>query len=356
MKACFKQLEECLRTLRCYLSPQAHRTYRHLLERGMAKIPTGARSVALDLTDTALDEDGGRYFYYLIQDILAAGYYPVLKANYRFLATFSNKRFKAQTIDLPIGIYKRDIPDGCSILMTDHVCDAQAGIKLVHLDYSVRLAQGDNELNSPYCCHPASQAREAEFSALQAAHPRSNKVFYAGANQRPKYANPEINGTYGLVNRADAVDKILEALDTGEISHEGLKFCHQASDRIASQEWLGELGESTFFLAFPGVKMPLSHNLIEALAVGTIPILEYPQYLEPPLQDGINCLVYSGADELISTIKRAENLDAEQVSKYSQAAREYYQQHLSLGNLTRRIIAQPSPMVTVLPFSWFTPL
>src|SRR5205823_2507023 len=58
-------------------------------------------------------------------------------------------------------------------------------------------------------------------------------------------------------------------------------------------DYLRFIGACDFFLAPPGCAMPLSHNLIEAMSLGAIPILNYGDYLDPPLRDGVDCLAFS---------------------------------------------------------------
>ena len=43
--------------------------------------------------------------------------------------------------------------------------------------------------------------------------------------------------------------------------------------KIPNHEWRFYLCEFHFFLALPGTKMPLCHNLVEALSCGCIPII-----------------------------------------------------------------------------------
>ena len=63
------------------------------------------------------------------------------------------------------------------------------------------------------------------------------------------------------------------------------------------KRWLEALAKADFFLACPGVLMPLCHNVIESLVAGAIPILQYGSYLSPRLEDGINCLAFRDADQ-----------------------------------------------------------
>lgn len=53
---------------------------------------------------------------------------------------------------------------------------------------------------------------------------------------------------------------------------------HKTNFRIPAQKWLDVVAKSDFFLCAPGVQIPLCHNAIESMAVGTIPITNYPDW------------------------------------------------------------------------------
>jgi hypothetical protein len=55
---------------------------------------------------------------------------------------------------------------------------------------------------------------------------------------------------------------------------------------------------SNFAICPPGWLIPHSHNLVEAMSVGTIPITNYHSYVRPSLTPGSNCLGFSTLEEL----------------------------------------------------------
>lgn len=83
--------------------------------------------------------------------------------------------------------------------------------------------------------------------------------------------------------------------------------------------------------------MPLCHNLIEALAAGAIPILQYPQYLGPALEDGVNCLTFNDEEELCSVINRALNMGEEELAVLRTNAVNYYSRYLQPGFLAQKL-------------------
>ena len=101
--------------------------------------------------------------------------------------------------------------------------------------------------------------------------------------------------------------------------------------------YLEFLGDCSFFLAAPGYAMPLAHNLIEAMHLGAVPILNYAQYLEPELKDGVNCLCFSSAAELANAVERALRMPAETVEEMRAAVARYVHEHLSVGSFARKL-------------------
>jgi hypothetical protein len=122
--------------------------------------------------------------------------------------------------------------------------------------------------------------------------------------------------------------------------------------RIPPPEWLRTLARAAFFLACPGVRYPMSHNLVESLSVGTIPITEYPELFFPALEDGVNCLAYHGADGLRAAVDRALAMSQQEVSHLAAGAAEYYDRHIEPNAVVEKILAHPERQLTLrlLPF------
>ncbi|MEI8287840.1 MAG: glycosyltransferase [Verrucomicrobiota bacterium] len=105
-------------------------------------------------------------------------------------------------------------------------------------------------------------------------------------------------------------------------------------------DYLQALRRCDFFLTPPGKVMPFSHNLIEGMAAGCIPVLNYPEYLDPPLEPGVNCLAFRDVAGLNKTVESLLKMDPSEIFKMRAAVLQYYRQHLEpgqwLGNLLRK--------------------
>lgn len=106
--------------------------------------------------------------------------------------------------------------------------------------------------------------------------------------------------------------------------------------------WLDRLGYASFFLCPPGALHPLSHHLVEAMSVGTVPILEYDQLLHPPLQDGVNCLAFRRKEGLLEAIERALAMDETEWEQLHCGAIDYYDHHLRYPQILEKHLAPES--------------
>lgn len=101
------------------------------------------------------------------------------------------------------------------------------------------------------------------------------------------------------------------------------------------EKWLTELSQFDFFLALPGGYMPLCHNLVEAMAVGTVPVLSYSHWLCPPLIDGETCLTYRDIGELRSLLATIPTLPRVRIEAMRAAVTRYYDRFLSPPRIAR---------------------
>ena len=86
----------------------------------------------------------------------------------------------------------------------------------------------------------------------------------------------------------------------------------------------------------------------EALSRGAVPVLEHPEFLDPPLEHNVNCLVFHGRDELVKTFEQIFQLSQEQIGRLRQGAYTYYQKHLTPGAFARRLLALPPGRIDLL--------
>jgi len=115
---------------------------------------------------------------------------------------------------------------------------------------------------------------------------------------------------------------------------------------LPRERYLRMLAGSRFALCPPGVFMPHSHNLIEAMAVGTIPLINYPEFCRPTLTVGENCLAFSTPEQLCDAVRRALSAPEGEVQAMREAVSRHYDEELSPEGAARKLagfLAQAGP-------------
>jgi hypothetical protein len=98
--------------------------------------------------------------------------------------------------------------------------------------------------------------------------------------------------------------------------------------QLSMPEYMDAMANADFFVCPPGWRMPHSHNLIEAMSVGTIPLTNYFSYMKPSLTPDTNCLAFATVEELESVVNRALNMPAEGIATLREGVLAYYEQYL----------------------------
>ena len=84
---------------------------------------------------------------------------------------------------------------------------------------------------------------------------------------------------------------------------------------ISSTQWFETISKSDFFLCLSGVELPMCHNSIEAMGLGTIPIISYNDWFFPPLEHGKNAIVFTDQKDFIAKVKQAFDMKPNQIEK-----------------------------------------
>lgn len=119
---------------------------------------------------------------------------------------------------------------------------------------------------------------------------------------------------------------------------------------VDSKDWLGDLARADFFLSPPGIVMPMCHNLIEAMAVGTIPVTNYPEWFDPDLRHMETCIVFDDQEDLINKIQLAMHMDEKQIAKIRMNVIDYYETHLKPGVFIHRLESSSASTIPLLMF------
>ena len=92
----------------------------------------------------------------------------------------------------------------------------------------------------------------------------------------------------------------------------------------------------------------MCHNITEAMAVGTIPITNYPEWLDPHLTHLENCIVFRNESDLIERLESALAMPDAQVAAMRRRVIDYYERHLTANCFVERVLSHRDSDVTVL--------
>ena len=214
---------------------------------------------------------------------------------------------------------------------------------------------------APYPVHSA-QAEWLQSPRLERlrGEPRRVRVLFAGDSKgyvrnRVRYPAPKLPrlAVLNSVRRGISEDviEVSGAQDIAALCAERYVDRVVLSDSgtgIPPSEWMPNIARADFFLCAPGIVMPMCHNLIEAMAVGTIPILNYPEWMDPDLTHLRDCLVFEGEDDLVAKVRLALAMPSRQIADMRANVVRYYEANLRPDVLVGAVEAREERDITVL--------
>lgn len=355
-----KSLEAVVRKLRPWLKPEYRRAFSSLLARGLSERRQNEPIVCCDFTNPAIDSVGGRYYFSLVRDLIDAGFFPVFTARRPTLSTFGTTRMKSLLLTERLGVVRSlDELTEPYFLITDHDAPAPSNAKrVVKVSYEQRLARNENEMAFQVFVHPqiTVKSKLPVFYEVEAERPA--RIFFGGNTEPDKYDKDVIRDVYHMLSRREMLTETIAAIPSEMIhrpkdpadwlalpSYYPFVLCETQHCKIPQDRWLDALAKADFFLACPGVGMPLCHNLIEALAAGCIPILQYADYLPPPLTHGVNCLAFSDATSLREIINGVLTMGQQEIQVMRANVRDYANEFLSPGSFAKRLFNGPQTLL-----------
>lgn len=217
----------------------------------------------------------------------------------------------------------------------------------------------------PYAVHPmhAKKVAGESLSELRATN-RKIRILFAGdlvgykrrwiSYPKEKLSRIDVISTIKerlgeplrLANTAQELREIMESAATKQFV-----FVDNGGARIDWNRWLDVIARADFFLCPPGIVMPMCHNVIEAMAVGTIPITNYPEWFSPKLEHLKNCIVFNGKDDLIEKVNMALAMSDDQRIEIRENAMEYYELKLMPGTFVKKVEARKESRLNILMYS-----
>lgn len=294
-----------------------------------------AKMVYIDIPEPKLE----RYYYLLAKYFELAGWLVRIRFSPWLLLNLRNYSFLIYNIK-----YLRIVtspPDGPDLELSLKPTEPEKKRVTVDFNYFKKEKEAGSYI-FPYSMHPDVYDRGISERLDEFRSVRKQIGIFFGGNWTEEYANPDIKQIFGKINRPTIVamfEQIIDGTDRISVTNDvqlanvlkapKIPLLWLKRDvRIEIDEWTRMLARSDFFICPPGVSMPLSHNAIEAMAVGAIPILQYSELFDPPLKHMVNCIVFENEDDLIEKIRFCLNLPITQVRELRSGVIDYYDDFL----------------------------
>lgn len=323
----------------------------------------GKPKVIFDLKDRRVEP----YYFLLVYSFHEAGFNIVLKHSFMFIANIRKLGqflFKLPQLTIKLEPYRGLNSD--DIIITDKMESSTkiTAKKKVYISFDVYSSKPKHQsfITMPFFMSPNQYIHgyDRKVESLRNSE-KKMKVFFSGNQHKTSYDDAIFKDFFKLMSRIEVLDTLKNTLTPNEIliidekskwtliedsfqnkfvlnqwtwSHE---YSENLDARVLNEKWLKTLSESHFFLATPGIKMPLCFNVTEAMSVGTIPIIQYPHYYNPPLQDMKNCIVFKNSEDLTRRIRFVLSLSTKKIKELKTNVIDYFDRYLKLESLPKSI-------------------
>ncbi len=214
----------------------------------------------------------------------------------------------------------------------------------------------------PFPVHPVHATPDLEQRLKE--YRSSNKcmrVFFSGDTKG--YTRNRIQYPKAKLPRPDVIDTILERMDKEVVLVKDPSVLYDFSSAtyvnkcvivdthetwIDDRIWLSTLAKTDFFISPPGISLPMCHNVIEAMAVGSIPITNYPEWFDPGLTHMENCIVFDDRDDLIGKLKCILEMNEEQIIRMRENVLSHYETHIKPDTFIHKVESSKDKKVTIL--------
>ncbi len=343
------------------------------------KLPANGKDIVFTLDDVRLysDSDGmGRHAYLLLNAFHDAGYSVYLHKNVGFWAYTRLGRYGRFLFDLEHLKVVSSLPAS-----TDQMIYAFDTVYPELVKKTWKKKSFVNILKDPSCklgevipipfsMHPIWYRSGGFQNAIDLRKTkRTLRMIFGGNTSTESYSNPYFKN-YKQLPRAEALKaaytlkQIKPITSKGEVDalynstgylNEGRILSTNDKSVGVEDRWLELIAKSDFFLCFSGTDLPMCHNAIESMAVGTIPIIGYAHWFYPNLEHQKNAIVYTDADDFVRKLHEVFAMDEKAIERLRKGVIEYYDTHLGGKNFVRKYEQQKDKENTMMLYPLYIP-
>ena len=296
-----------------------------------------------------------RYLLTIIQHFLANGYHVKLFCSRSLFWSVRNNLYSKKIFNLVgFSITLREYPkQKQTVLIADYVLNCEA----IYINYNYFSSKESKKAyRVPLSFHPENLLGEYLETSLIDSNksPRNVKLFFIGNLTSEFYQNIQLKKSFDVMSRMEAISVICENFDYAKLLvpnsikqlYKGFTdkmeiiLCDGKANPVWNKAYFKLLEQTNFFLASSGVIMPHSHNVIEAMAAGCIPLIEYGDWFTPPLEHNVNAIVFDGSEDLVNKIKYILMLTEIDIVKLRQGVLDYYENNLTSKSVINKVLGR----------------
>lgn len=322
------------------MSYSARQYYINLFKNRWFNFLHGTRAEKSIYINSSPNGEMRRYLYILAKFLAMNGYKVFVKAHFNiFKALVDYANFFLDEAN--IVLVKKDIKADYIITYKE-----PSEPNEIQMDYNY-FGKG-NGLYFPYPMQPGQYKFNyiSQIDKLRCNDRIITALFMGGVSENYK-ENEKLKPfriKYGIVNRYEAYHFLLNEKDVVivPVNSEEAMHCFNSDVRIdktllvnnincivQQPEWLKCMSKSDFIICLPGAEQPMCHHAIEAMSVGTIPILQYNRLFNPPLEDMKNCVLFKDLAHLRNLLSMIRSMPGDQVTELRRNVIAYYDKYLS---------------------------
>lgn len=290
-----------------------------------------------------------RYFYTLVKFFHLENYtIYIANNNNQFEKIAKGDRYLSRIINEKIARFGIPINKGDAIIFNEDF------LSLEYFNFLLNDKQyAEGEFYIPMAQHP-SMYHHRFWNLPIPLKTRKQSIFMAGNFEEKSYRNIEmfnfkINSRIEVYKFLDSQNVLTTFLERKSFNN----FFKSNSDKkcilldrtifeISMENLRNILGQFSFFLALPGYIMPYAHNLVEAMSIGTIPLIqkEYAEIVHPPLQHQVNAIIFTDLPDLLEKMDFAYNLSEDLLTSMKNNVLTYYQKYLTPRAVINQLVSK----------------
>jgi len=226
------------------------------------------------------------------------------------------------------------------------IADQGGQINLEPFDFK---PSGDpSVVDIPMAQHPAMYSNGYWNQQVIPSPPKAT-ILFLGNSSLDLYSRISVDGLFDVIDRVK-LREIMQQIRVNTVADTGTKFgaegpaiqmLDSSVSQVAMEDFRQVVSGFGFFLCAPGVFMPLCHNLVEAMSVGTVPVIQkaYSDLMVPPLTDGLNAVVFNDETHLLERVDEILNMPVTRVGELRDGVRGYYESHLTPRAVVAKVLS-----------------